>query len=182
MYMMLEDLLKYVTVENKLEKISYIDSKEIINQIIDRHAEKINENNISFDIKTLPKVKIRPMHFNILIENLILNSIKFRHPERELILTISGFKKDNSVYFKVSDNGIGIKPDHHSSVFQIFRRLNNKKKDSTGIGLSLCKKITETYNGNIKVISNEDFGCSFIINIPDFKQELVGPKQAISVA
>jgi len=181
MYLMLEDLLKYVTVGSNLDKINYINTNEIIAGIIERHKDKIKENNINIKVATLPNVKIIPIHFNILIENLILNSIKFRHPERDLKITISGFKQKNAIYFKVSDNGIGIQPDHHDSIFQIFRRLNKQRKDGTGIGLSLCKKITDSYQGNIKVTSNAEHGCTFIFSIPDYVSKLVETRKTAPV-
>ncbi|MBT8324971.1 MAG: GHKL domain-containing protein, partial [Winogradskyella sp.] len=75
------------------------------------------------------------------------------------------YKDKNSFYqFSVKDNGIGIDKKYHDKIFKIFHSLN-KRKDSTGIGLSIVKKIIETHNGKIWLDSKPGEGTTFYFTI-----------------
>jgi len=118
---------------------------------------------LTFD--TLPKVKILRAHLNILFENLISNSIKFRRKDKTLKICIETQKVDNYIQFMIADNGVGIEESNHKYVFQLFKRLDRDKFEGTGIGLSMCKKIVEIYNGSIWLETNKSGGCSFYFRI-----------------
>jgi len=65
------------------------------------------------------------------------------------------------------DNGIGIEKKYHRSIFEIFTRLHSYDEyDGTGIGLGICKKIIDKYNGNIYVESKLNQGSTFIMRLP----------------
>ena len=99
-------------------------------------------------------------------QNLIGNALKFRSEESPRV-HISA-KKDNGEWiFSVKDNGLGIEPQYHDRVFQIFQRLHPKEKYSgTGIGLSICKKIGSNYGGKIWIESECGKGSTFYFTIP----------------
>ncbi len=65
---------------------------------------------------------------------------------------------------EISDTGIGIAKDNLNKIFDPFFTMD--KKDGTGIGLSLCKRIVELYNGDITVQSKEGFSTTFKIILP----------------
>ncbi|MFD2352106.1 ATP-binding protein [Nonomuraea ferruginea] len=87
----------------------------------------------------------------MLWQNLIGNSIKFRHPDRPLVIRIDHEQVEESEWrFSLTDNGIGVDPEFADKIFVIFQRLHSREAYSgTGIGLAMCKKIVENHGGRI---------------------------------
>jgi two-component system, LuxR family, sensor kinase FixL len=65
----------------------------------------------------------------------------------------------------VSDNGIGIAPEHHERVFGLFNQLN-PNMEGTGVGLALVKRIIEFHGGRIWVESELGRGATFLFTLP----------------
>ena len=68
----------------------------------------------------------------------------------------------------VSDNGVGI--DHHKQgqIFRPFERLQGRSEyEGSGMGLAICKKITERHGGNISVFSERNKGTTFQVTLPE---------------
>ena len=72
--------------------------------------------------------------------------------------------------FIVTDNGPGIEKKYFDKIFKIFQTLQSRDQlESTGIGLSLVKKIVETYGGEIWIESELTKGSQFIFTLPKIK-------------
>ena len=165
MYKMLEDLLQYATLKSNDDSLKVIDPNIILKNITYRNSNKLVSTGTTIQYANLPLLKIRPIHLNILFDNLIKNAIKFRSSDRSLCIDITASEQDNYICFAVKDNAIGINPDYQSSIFQIFKRLDKINYSGTGIGLAICKKIVETYRGKIWVESAVDEGSTFFFTI-----------------
>jgi two-component system CheB/CheR fusion protein len=86
------------------------------------------------------------------------------HPK----VSVTFFTDDNHAIIKISDNGIGVPPQHREKIFEIFKRLHSKEQYSgSGIGLAICKKIVEQLKGKIWVEENTGGGSVFVISLPD---------------
>jgi signal transduction histidine kinase len=98
--------------------------------------------------------------------NLIGNAVKHTPPGTT---TIDVVCKDRTTYYEltVSDDGPGIEPEYHEKIFGIFQTLRQKTgKESTGIGLSIVRKVVEERGGRIRVVSSPGNGASFIFTWP----------------
>ncbi|WP_400072725.1 ATP-binding protein [Zobellia russellii] len=95
---------------------------------------------------------------------LITNAITAtKHLEKGLI-TISFEDEDQFWKFSVKDNGKGIPQKHQSSIFEMFKKLENNDS-AAGVGLALAKKIVKLYNGSIELESEENKGANFSFTI-----------------
>ncbi|MCP5026753.1 MAG: hypothetical protein GY929_10770 [Actinomycetia bacterium] len=121
---------------------------------------------ISVEVGDLPTVSGNPQLLGQLLENLLSNAIKYRHPDRDLTITVSGHRQGSEWVINVADNGLGIDPRFHERIFEMFRRLHPPgEHEGTGIGLALCKKIVEHHGGEIWVESEPGEGSRFIFTI-----------------
>ena len=83
---------------------------------------------------------------------------------------IYAIEKENFWEFHVCDNGIGIPPEYHTSIFDMFKRLHSKNQyEGSGIGLATCKKIVNDHDGTIYVQSNPEGGSDFVFTLPKMK-------------
>lgn len=109
--------------------------------------------------------------------NLLNNAIKFRHPDRPLVLEVSADPQPTRWLLRVKDNGIGIRPEHQQRVFQIFSRLHNKDDyPGHGLGLAVVRTLIERHNGRVQVESDGHSGTTFCIELPrlDPMEQLTG--------
>jgi signal transduction histidine kinase len=113
----------------------------------------------SFPVLNIDGVKMKQ-----LFQNLISNAVRYSDKSAGIIELDYALAKGNHT-FSVKDNGIGIDAAYHEKIFEIFQSLS-PHKESTGIGLSIVKKILDFYNGNIWVKSTLGSGSTFYFSFP----------------
>ncbi len=107
-------------------------------------------------------VQADPSLIRQVVTNLAINSIKYSKPEGQTKIKLSS--TGSRVIVEVADNGIGIKSEHQSRIFERFYRVNSDRSRDTGgsgLGLSICKHIVEAHGEQIQVISTEGAGSTF---------------------
>jgi signal transduction histidine kinase len=98
--------------------------------------------------------------------NLIDNAQKYLEPSRPGEISISGKTVDGWSVYAVTDNGIGISPEHHARIFQVFNRLAPQQEKGEGLGLAIVKRIIDRHQGKIEVESLPGNGTTFQIYFP----------------
>jgi PAS domain S-box-containing protein len=158
---LISNVLEYSSAGSSEEEKEIVDLNSILKDL-----KKILfiPNNISLNVlKKLPIVKGDKTKFLQLFQNFISNAIKFCDKETGLI-EIDYIDKNTFHQFSIKDNGIGIEKEYHNKIFQIFHTLH-KREDSTGIGLSIVKKIINLYEGDIWLESELNKGTTFYFTI-----------------
>lgn len=146
-----------------------IDMNKLMSSLLDTFEFRIKQENVNIEISDLPDCFTDEVQINQVFSNLIDNAIKYRSPEREPILKISGVENENNVTYCIEDNGIGIPETELDKIFDVFYRINPENQDGEGIGLSLIKKTIERLGGEISVGSEEGKGTKFYITLEKHK-------------
>lgn len=169
----IDDLLSYCKTGRDLPPASAIDTNRMIHTIQLELGQKIAEKNAEVRLaRPLPVIaNAHESMVHHVFQNLIANGIKFNTSTNPLVLI--DYTEQNDTYtFAVKDNGIGLDPAFASSVFQMFKRLHSDAEfEGTGIGLAVCKKIVNFYNGDIWLESQPGKGTTFFFTLK--KDEII---------
>ena len=167
LYGLVNDILLYSTMENNNQPTEQVSIENVLNTIKFNLSHLLTQKNASIIIcKSLPTIEAHSTLINNLFDNLIENAIKYNDSENPTV-TIDYETLEQNYLFKISDNGIGIKPEFKELIFVVFKRLHTQEHyQGTGIGLSICKRIVEKYDGNIWVESEYGKGSTFFFTIP----------------
>jgi signal transduction histidine kinase len=163
---LIRDVLSYCRAGTRDKTVQSCDVNQILARVRENLATAILETSASLSSDPLPMIVANETEMVQLLQNLIGNAIKF-HSQEPPRVHISAGRKRNHWVFMVRDEGIGISPEYQTRIFRIFQRLHNATEyPGTGIGLAICKKIVESYGGQIWVESAPGNGSSFFFNLP----------------
>ena len=128
------------------------------------------ELNIEF-VSNVPNVliDINEGKFSRVINNLLVNAIKFSHRKEKINVTLELQIERSSVIIKVQDHGIGVPDSMKSIIFDKFTKASRKGTEgekSLGLGMSIVKRIIELHNGIIWLESSENIGTTIFIELP----------------
>jgi signal transduction histidine kinase len=149
-------------IEIKKERL---DMNDIIDDITSEMKYQLQQGGIKLDVSELPSCVGDRTQINQLFSNLLDNSIKFLDPKRQGIINISGNTHNNQSVYRIEDNGIGVSPEHHGKIFEIFHKLS-LHMDGKGMGLSIVQIILNRHKGKILVESEKGKGSKFFIYLP----------------
>ncbi|MTI89675.1 MAG: HAMP domain-containing histidine kinase [Balneolaceae bacterium] len=168
---LIKELLEYSVMESEeyhlKTQVTHIE--EYLCIVLSQFRERAREKgvNIKIDVKDRLKVSLDREKFSRVMDNLITNALKFTDGPGEV--KVLSYKEDGRVVIKVKDSGIGIPDEMQDHIFDQFskaRRLGLKGEKSTGLGMSIAKKIVELHDGTIRVESRENYGTAFYISLP----------------
>ena len=155
---LIQGLLKYSRIGKNSTPITIVDVKELVMEV----ANFILPSSFELVIASeLPIIKTQALPLQQVFSNLIDNAIKYHHKANGKI-TVSMVEQAEFYQFCVTDDGIGIEPQYHDRIFTIFQTLQSRDSiESTGIGLSIVKKIVEGQKGRVWVESQLGEGANF---------------------
>lgn len=165
---LIQDLLQFSRVGRKEIPFQWIDMNKLLQEVVHFNHSTIDEKQAIVEKQNeLPTVFGNQTLLQQVLQNLILNALKYHAPGIKPIIKVAGVESENFWKFSIEDNGIGIDPQFFKKIFILFQRLHNKDEyTGTGIGLSVCKKIIEGHNGKIWVESVPGKGSTFFFTIP----------------
>ena len=162
---MINDLLEFSKVTRKKIEFSKVDMNKVVEQTKLNLKYAIDTNNAEINYNKLPTIYGDEMLMVQLFQNIIGNSIKYRNKKTPEI-NITATKESNQYHFAITDNGIGMSPEHLNRIFTIFQRLHTKDEyEGTGIGLAIAKKIVLQHDGQIWAESELGKGTTFHFTI-----------------
>ena len=175
LFQLVNDLLDISKMEqrDKYRELEILDFTEIIKTSIDSFEMDYKAKNISITIEKNedhPLIKVDRGEISRVANNLLSNAIKYNKIDGTIKISISS--NENYMEFSMEDSGIGIKESDQSKLFQEFFRAMNKQTrivNGTGLGLTIVKRIIESYHGKIKFYSVYGEGTKFVVKMPIIK-------------
>jgi signal transduction histidine kinase len=173
MHNLIDGILQYSRVGRVEEEKVVVNLNELVAEAIDMLAPP---ENITITVENeLPVIKCEQTRITQVFQNLLSNAVKYMDKPQGRI-KVGCVEENGFLKFSVADNGPGIEERHFEKIFQLFQTLTPRDEfESTGIGLTVAKKIVELYNGKIWVESKPGKGSTFFFILP--KQEM-GVKNA----
>ncbi len=180
MQILINDLLAYSRHTQTVDHFETANLNDLVADVISDLEIEIKRTNATIKLEQLPSLVVIPTQIRQLFQNLISNSIKFSNPgiypriniwsERMAEEDENISPDEKRVFHKImiSDNGMGFEQKFAEDIFVVFKRLHSYHQiEGTGIGLSICKKIVEKHNGEIKAESFPGKGSVFTICLPE---------------
>lgn len=172
MSILIQDLLSFSRVTTRAKPSQRVELDIVVPEVLIDLESRIEDTKAKIILKSLPEVMADPTHMRQLFQNLISNALKFHAEDRPPIIKIKSIlsknKKDHIII--VEDNGIGFDEKYLDRIFSVFQRLHGRETyEGTGIGLAVCRKIVERYDGTITAESKNEQGSTFIITLPVIK-------------
>ena len=137
----------------------------LLKQVSNHHQKQAKAKMIDLRTHLLDNalIKADPQRIEELFSNLLDNALKYTSDKGFIQISLSAVE----IYWQVQikDNGLGISQRDQAHLFQKFYRVNNQYP-GTGLGLFICKKIVELYQGDIWLESQLDQGSIFYVNLP----------------
>ncbi|GAK54951.1 multi-sensor signal transduction histidine kinase [Candidatus Vecturithrix granuli] len=173
---LIDGILYYSRIGRVYEPREKLDLNVLVQEVIDLLA---SPDHIHITVEnTLPVIIAERTRILQVFQNLLSNAIKFLDKPQGTI-TIRCDEAGANWRFSVTDNGPGIDPKYHDKIFQIFQTLQPRDElESTGIGLSIVKKIVECYGGKIWVESELGNGSTFLFNFPKARNPTMNTMKA----
>ena len=166
MHNLIEGILTYSRIGRSKEEKEEVDLNTLVSEVIalidppdDIVIEVVGE---------LPTIPFERTRMEQVFQNLLGNAVKYMDkPEGRITISCTDADDDSNWKFSVSDNGPGIDEKYYRKIFQIFQTLKPRDEvESTGVGLTIVRKIVNMYGGEITVESKLGKGSTFHFTIP----------------
>jgi len=170
MHNLIDGVLQYSKVGRTEQQATWINLNELMPDVIDMVAPP---GHITVTVENeLPVVKYEETRIMQVFSNLLSNAIKYMDKPQGWV-KIGCVEEDGFWKFSISDNGPGIEEKYFDRIFRIFQTLSARDKfESTGIGLTVTKKIVQLYGGKIWLESKVGEGSTFFFTLPKQEKEI----------
>lgn len=167
MSQLIRDLLQYSRAgRTRVATDARCSLAEVFQSVVGLLASAIADSDAEVTAGALPVVHGDADQLIRLLQNLVGNALKYRDPARPPKVRVEAETSGGWVTLSISDNGIGIDPDYHDKIFQVFQRLHARDEyEGTGIGLAICGKIVAAHGGRIWVESRAGEGATFKVTL-----------------
>lgn len=168
MSVLLQDLLTYSRVTTHGAPFAEVDLNQVVAGALANLRVAIDERGGTVTTgENLPTVRGDRSQLLRLVQNLVANALRYHHPDRPPEIAIAAETTPEGVILSVTDNGIGIAPEHFERIFQVFQRVAGRRDDGgTGIGLAVARRIAERHGGTLTVASVPGDGSVFRLFLP----------------
>ena len=147
----------------RLNTLSLVDADKFIQERISKLTKR--DKNFSIELQSDSMLSILPMHFQLLVDNLVNNAQQYG----DKMVSITSYIENGYFVLTVADDGLGITEDQSKKIFNAFARLDTSRSRETGgfgLGLAIVESIVRRYQGHIKVEPSSLGGAGFTCWLP----------------
>ncbi|MDB6171798.1 MAG: Multi-sensor signal transduction histidine kinase [Chthoniobacteraceae bacterium] len=168
MRVLIQDLLKLTRVTSRAQPFERCDLNAVVREVLSDLEVAIEQKAARVQAGPLPVIDADPVQMRQLFQNLISNALKFQGPGETPKVEVDAQESGEEMcQITIKDNGIGFGPQFAEQIFVVFQRLHSRSEyEGTGIGLAVCRKITDRHGGTIVAKSTEGHGATFIVTLP----------------
>jgi chemotaxis family two-component system sensor kinase Cph1 len=162
---MIDEILAYSKVGQAKVQGTQIDVKKLLTELKNDLLISVNNPNLEIDINATPPLRGDELMVMQVFSNMVGNAVKYSSKIASPKITISGSNNGDKTVYTITDNGIGIPPQEHRSIFDLFSRASvSDGYEGTGVGLAIVKRILAKHEGEIWLESEEGKGSTFFIS------------------
>ncbi|MDX5480693.1 MAG: PAS domain S-box protein [Hymenobacteraceae bacterium] len=162
----IRDLNEILSIRSRIhETQETVMFEELVNDILSSISEDVAQADatVSCDFSGAPSITSLRGYVLSIVQNLLINAIKYRSPERKLHLSLSTFCVSDYICLQVCDNGLGIDlAKEKDKIFGLYKRFHHTI-EGKGLGLHLVKTQAELLGGKVEVESQVDVGTTFSV-------------------
>jgi len=163
---LLTDLTEVTKIRGGNPELKEVDMDDFFDEMCQRE-EKIKNGHVRVQresgVKTILSDKV---FLNIIFRNLISNAVKYGRVDVQPELWIRSGSSNGSVFFRIEDNGVGIRQEDQKHIFEMFYRADDLKESGSGLGLFITHNAVEKLEGTIRVESTLNKGTVFTVFLP----------------
>ena len=169
---LINDLLTFSRVIRRTEPFVAVDLAAVTRGVLGDLEVRIEKSGAQIEVGELPVIEADPVQMHQLILNLVGNALKFQPPGAKPVAKISSrvyttLSGESYCELQVQDNGIGFDEKYMDKIFAVFQRLHGRNEyEGTGVGLAVCRRITDRHHGTITAKSQLGHGATFIVTVP----------------
>jgi signal transduction histidine kinase len=160
-----EELMTVMQAGSETQTLEQVSFEDTLERVMLNTATQINETQakVETDFSIVPQILYSRLYLESIIQNLLTNAIKYRHPDRNPVIKLSTYLKNQRVHLSVKDNGLGIDlKQYGDKLFGLYQTFHGSQQ-SRGVGLYLTRSHVRAQGGDIMVQSTPDMGTEFII-------------------
>jgi len=180
MQTLINDLLTFSRVISASQPFVSVELGGIVKGVLSDLEVRIEQTKAKVEVGDLPTIEADPLQMRQLLQNMLGNALKFQPPDALPVIKINAKilkspfsgKPDEDTYdeqceLTIEDNGIGFDEKYLDKIFAVFQRLHGRNEyEGTGVGLAVCRRITDRHGGTITAKSKPGEGARFIITLP----------------
>ena len=168
---LVDGLLTISRVGRDAERREAVNVDAILDEVLEAIADRVRARNVRIVRGPLGTVQALPNELITVFANLIANAVGFLGDTPEPRVDIGMREEPDEVEYWVRDNGVGIDPEYHAKVFEMFQRLGEVPSEGTGLGLAMVKKIVEAAGGRVWLNSARGQGTTVRFTWPRTDRE-----------
>ena len=171
---MIHEILNYSRVGQSKMKTKMVNMNKILNEVKEELQVANQKVQPEIIIGNTPDIYGDETMIMQVFSNLVSNAVKYSSRHRQPLVSVYGEDTGKEIRYVIRDNGIGITPENHERIFDLFTRADEAKDyEGSGVGLSIVKKIIEKHGGNIWLESGLNNGSTFYVSFNKYAPESV---------